>query len=130
MSWTFQKKTVNGKDLYRIYTTVSDGWLTDWLTRNEVLRFMYQDRLRDFKVGIIEMCQNFPDMRIIKGTHQVFVDNAGRDVLAAWRKKLSNCTKINPQTATDEDYDVASEKRQDFINVVFDDTTERFNLTT
>lgn len=58
MSWEITQK--DGQ--YRIWSTISDTWLTDWIDRREAIRFYYDHALMDFKKRIIEEFYKFPHM--------------------------------------------------------------------
>src|SRR5437773_9814879 len=56
MSWKIAQK----KDKYRIWSTNTDTWLTDWIDRNEAIKFYYEDALFDLKKRTIEQFLLFP----------------------------------------------------------------------
>lgn len=56
MSWLIDKK---GKK-YRIWSTVSDSWLTDWQSRDEIIDAIAYRWRRDLTRKIREERKNFP----------------------------------------------------------------------
>ncbi len=58
MGWEVSQK--DGK--YRIWSTISDAWITDWISRKEAIRFYYDDAFMSFKKKIVEQFYKFPHM--------------------------------------------------------------------
>lgn len=49
MGWNISTKEVKGETKYKIWSTVVDAYLTrKWLTRDEVIQFLFWDRFREF----------------------------------------------------------------------------------
>lgn len=93
MSWQIAQK--DGK--YRIWSTISDTWLTDWIDRKEAIKFYYDDALLKFKKRVIEEYYKFPHMW---GLHndisyaRYIDDDQGYESLMQWLKAL--ISKENP----------------------------------
>lgn len=56
MSWLVEKK---GKK-YRLWSTMTDNWLTPWLDRNKILDFIEQTKIAKIKYEMEETRKNFP----------------------------------------------------------------------
>jgi len=48
----------NGK--FRFWSTISDDWLTDWLTHNEAVQHLNDENIKRAKLQLIEEYFNFP----------------------------------------------------------------------
>lgn len=87
MSWRIAQK--NG--LYRIWSTISDEWLTDWISRKEAIQFYYDDMLVDFKKRIIEKYKSFPNhCNSHDEPNTLITDKEGYQEYMAWLHKLGN----------------------------------------
>lgn len=59
----------------RIWSTVVDAYLTDWMTRNEAVAYIAQDRRNDTNMYIRDLKLNFPKGwidRNSKGGYKIF----------------------------------------------------------
>jgi hypothetical protein len=90
MGWQIAQKA--GK--FRIWSTVSDAWLTDWLIREEAVKFYYDDALLAFKKQVIEKYLSFPhhwpdhDSDRMK----VIINEEGSERYIAWMEELRGKT--------------------------------------
>ena len=63
---------------FRIWTTVSDGWLTDWVTKEEAIKYLQFRVKRDAKWKCDEIAAEFPHSWY--GTDGKFItDEEGRE---------------------------------------------------
>jgi hypothetical protein len=46
--------------MYRAWTTVSDGWLTDWGTREEMVKYLQSRVMRDARARCKQIADTFP----------------------------------------------------------------------
>src|SRR5438128_792596 len=46
---------------WRLWTTISDGWLTDWLTEDEMKQYLAAEYEHDYKAKAIRELWTFPD---------------------------------------------------------------------
>lgn len=61
MGWRVSRKiTKTNKQRYRIWSTISDDWLTKWSSREEIIKFIEQDALFSYKLRVVEMYYKFP----------------------------------------------------------------------
>lgn len=89
MGWQLSRKD----NQYRIYSTISDSWLTDWISREEALAVWYDSALMDFKKKVIEQYLGFPCYWGNHDDHRrtsVFMDEDRHAARAQWLKKLSD----------------------------------------
>jgi hypothetical protein len=109
MGW----KIAQQKGKFRIWSTVSDAWLTDWMTREEALKFYYDDALLRFEKQFIEKYLSFPHHWPEHGNGQraVIVNQEGRARYLAWMHELT--------CKSDEEYSA-------FIDETFKQITEDF----
>jgi hypothetical protein len=56
VGWRISRK--DGK--FRVWSTISNDWLTDWISRKEFIKFYHDDMLIDFKKKIVEQYYKFP----------------------------------------------------------------------
>lgn len=84
MGWRFEQKD----DKFRVWSTVVDDYLTDWLDRSQVLEYIYESRLRQFKKEIIEVSLTFPDKTMRVESNIFHSDMTRRDVHTKWIKAL------------------------------------------
>ncbi len=59
MAWNVQHN--KSKNLYRLWTTVADGWLTDWITREEAIDFIAEHKREQLEEKIEELKIDFPN---------------------------------------------------------------------
>ena len=69
MSWLLKYRKKDNK--WRIWTTISDGWITDWLTENEVKQALSNEYKRDYRLQVIECYMTFPAGWHDKDTHKL-----------------------------------------------------------
>lgn len=86
MGWQLSRKD----DKFRIWSTISDSWLTDWISREEALAVWYDDALMDFKKKVIEKYLGFPCYWHDRDSNKVFMDEDRHERLCQWLKKLSD----------------------------------------
>jgi hypothetical protein len=86
MGWQIAQKA--GK--FRIWSTTSDVWLTDWITREEAIKFYYDDALLAFKNRIIEKYFSFPHHWLQHDNRHgaVIVNQEGSARYLAWLNEL------------------------------------------
>lgn len=69
MGWLVSiKETEEGKK-YRLWTTISDGWLTEWSTKDEIIKFLFWNKFRDLMEGVLKDGMDFPNGWYDKKTH-------------------------------------------------------------
>lgn len=57
MGWIIENK----KNLYRVWSTISDDWITDWNTRNEILKYLIKRKRSVFNKEIKNLKETFPE---------------------------------------------------------------------
>lgn len=72
MGWLLKTKEEEGKETkYKIWTTVSEGWITEeWMTKDEIIKFLFWNKLYDFMDKFIEDSMTFPNGYYDKDTHK------------------------------------------------------------
>jgi hypothetical protein len=87
MGWRISRKD----NQYRIWSTVSDEWLTEWMSRKEFIKFYHDDMLIDFEKKIIEQYYKFPHMWCDKDrlATALISDEEGYKAWVQWMKRLS-----------------------------------------
>lgn len=88
MSWHLSRKD----DKYRIWSTVSDQYITDWISREEALAVWYDDALIGFKKNVIGQYLKFPNYW---GNHDnedyraIYMDEEQHQKHVQWLAKLA-----------------------------------------
>lgn len=85
MGWNLSRKD----NQYRIWSTVSDQYVTDWISREEVFEHWYDDALLQFKKKVIEQYLKFPDFWGDHDSHRYIKDDAGHERYGQWLHELS-----------------------------------------
>ena len=108
MGWEIAQKA--GK--VRIWSTISDAWLTDWLTRDEALSFYYDDALLTFKKHVIKTCLSFPHHwpEHGNGRRAVCINQEGSDRYLAWIKELASKPDEDYESFVDETFNTLLER--------------------
>lgn len=72
MGWLLKTKEEEGKETkYKIWTTISDGWITEeWMTRDEIIKFLFWNKFYDMIDKFIEDSMTFPNGYHDKDTHK------------------------------------------------------------
>jgi hypothetical protein len=88
MSWEASQK--DGK--YRIWSTISDAWLTDWIDRNEAIKLYYDCTLLGFKKKIIEQYYKFPHFWVSHDSNNcnIIYDEEGHRRFVEWMQLLNS----------------------------------------
>lgn len=58
MGWLLKHREKDNK--WRIWTTISDGWVTDWLSEDEAKAYLSYEYRQDYKLKVIEAYWSFP----------------------------------------------------------------------
>lgn len=63
MGWRLEKRETKKHGVqYKIWTTISDGWITkDWMSREEILKFLFWHKMRDAFESFMDEVYTFPD---------------------------------------------------------------------
>lgn len=85
MAWQLSRKD----NLYRIWSTISDSWLTDWISREEALAVWYDSALMDFKKKVIEQYLKFPHFWSDRDNHCYIKDDVANERYVQWLHELS-----------------------------------------
>ncbi len=95
MGWTVKTKTEKGITKYKIWTTISDGWITEkWLTKDEITKFFFWKRLRDFRDKLLEDAMTFPNDYYDKDTGKRIFDEKISDDYREFAYKNSNKEEV------------------------------------
>ncbi len=69
MGWSLKiKEEKNKETLYRFWSESSDEWLTEWSTREEILKFLFWSKFDKFIDDFTKEAICFPDGWCEKGT--------------------------------------------------------------
>ncbi len=107
MGWLLKTKQEEGEETkYKIWTTISDGWITEqWMTKDEIIKFLFWNKLYDFMDKFIEDAMTFPNGYHDKETHK-----------RNWDDKLA-----------DEHYEFTKSKFGKKGNAYVNTTTDKFS---
>ena len=85
MSWLLKHRKKDNK--WRIWTTISDGWLTDWLSENEIKEYLTWRDGFDSKLKAIETYMTFPAGWHDKDSHKGFdyLEGASKTPFYEWQ---------------------------------------------
>ena len=88
MSWHVSRKG----DKYRFWSTISDKHLSDWMSRNEAIKFYHDCALVDFKKNVIEQFYKFPHMWVDRDSNNYnrIDDEEGHKRWSEWLGLLSS----------------------------------------
>lgn len=86
MGWYLSRKD----NQYCIWSSISDQYITDWISREEALAVWYDSTLIDFKKKVIEKYLGFPCYWHDCNSNKVFMDEDRHAQLCQWLKKLSD----------------------------------------
>ena len=84
MSWLLKHRKKDDK--YRIWTIISDGWITDWLVRDEIIEAIRGQYFSDYKKDFDKLKKTFPNNWYEKDTHKIITDNRYMSI-ADWHKE-------------------------------------------
>lgn len=86
MGWMLKQNKKTKK--WRVWTTVSDGWLTPWITEPEVKEFVQHKYRRDYRLKLIELWWTFPHEWSDKDTRQIFFHPEAKEDFLKWNLKI------------------------------------------
>lgn len=120
MAWRLSTRTTNDIQEYRVYSTISDEFLTEWISKKDVEKFIFWQYFNDFIQKFVETCTKFPD-------GWTDVDSGMRNINKEAREKWS--TMLRKSIDSDEIIDSAFvEKLQEIgIDVQIIDEEFKFN---
>jgi hypothetical protein len=61
MGWLVSIKETPKGTKYRLWTTISNGWLTKWSTKDEIIKFLFWNKFRDLMEGVLKDSMDFPN---------------------------------------------------------------------
>src|SRR5947209_7451667 len=99
-------------DKYRLWSTVSDRWLTDWSTKRDIQRYITEDYLWEYKKKVIEVYLKFPHHWPSKERMAYILDEAGKEAYSAWLKTLID--------AGDTYYELVENKYNEVVKALAD----------
>lgn len=98
MSNLLKYRSKDGK--WRLWSSISDAWLTDWLTEDEMKQEIAAEHVLRYKLSVIEALWTFPYGYYEKDTHKRLhnADDAHKAFLD-WLSKASQsddyCEQVN-----------------------------------
>lgn len=122
MGWNISTKEIKGETKYKIWSTIVDSNITPkWLSRDEVIKFLFWDRLREFMTDFMKDSMTFPSGWRAKDGSLCLIPNEQRDAFYEFQKK----------SIQDDDLflgKVSEELKKHGISINIDDGT--YNFTT
>ncbi len=80
MGWKLSIKETKQGTKYKIWSTIVDAYINDkWLNREEMMKFFFWHRFRDFASKFIEDTMTFPNGYIEKGQQGRIFDEVKSD---------------------------------------------------
>jgi len=73
----------NAKGQWRLWTTISDGWLTDWISEKDMKAQLVWDYDLDYRIKTIQLLWTFPHGYYDKKTHKIL---SNHDALIAFNE--------------------------------------------
>lgn len=75
MGWQLKHREKDNK--YRLWTTISDVWMTDWLTEDEIKEGIAEEYLYNYKEKVVKLYMTFPDHFVKRdnGLHYTMFNN-------------------------------------------------------
>lgn len=61
MAWNISTKEIDGEKKYKLYSTITDKYFTNWISKEEVLKVIFWQHFQDFMRGFMESSLRFPD---------------------------------------------------------------------
>lgn len=74
---------------YRLWSTISDVWLTKWMTENEIKKDLATQLEYDYKVKIIERLWSFPHGYYDKDDNRMFNNWDAYRAFTRWNLKAT-----------------------------------------
>lgn len=94
MGWSIKIKTetVDNKpvEMYRFWSGNSDEWVTEWLTREGVIKFLFWHKFYNFVDSVISDAMTFPDKFSEKDKFPVIIRK--KEEVAAYRKFIDGAS--------------------------------------
>jgi hypothetical protein len=107
MTWQVAHRDNDKK--YRIWSTISDSWITEWETKQEILTFLAASYLLEYKQKVVELYLKFPHhWPAREGGRRLILDEEGEANYLAWLETLSH--------AGDMYYDMVEKKFNEVTN--------------
>lgn len=76
MGWLLKTKEEGNETKYKIWTTISDGWITEqWMTRDEIIKFLFWNKFYDMIDEFIKDAMTFPNGYHDKDTRKRYWDD-------------------------------------------------------
>lgn len=90
MSRRVDKRFKNNINYYKFYSTISDQYTSDWLTRNQAILYLAQNAETDYKLKVIQEFMAFPE-KFYTTDDELLVNSRERTSLYyEWNLKLLN----------------------------------------
>lgn len=106
MGWKVKTKTEKDITKYRIWTTISDGWITDWSTKEEITKFFFWHHFHKMMDGFLEDAMTFPNGYHDKDTGSRIMDAKIQDDFTGFMHQRH---KVNGKEYTEVTTDKFSE---------------------
>lgn len=79
MSWRISRKTIRGQQRYKLWSTISDSYITPkWLSKSAVMNYIFWQYLQDFMQTYMKTALQFPDGWTDKDTGERIIDEPQR----------------------------------------------------
>jgi hypothetical protein len=100
MSWLLKHRKKDNK--WRIYTNISGGWITDWLTEKEIKNRLAWQAKNDSKLKAIEIAMTFPAGWADKDTYKLFATS--KKIFYDWQLKALELGEEKYEAEIDRKY--------------------------
>lgn len=75
-------------DKWRLWSTVSDEWATDWHTEDEIKQEIAAELEYEYKLQVIKAYMTFPNEYYDKDTEKRWYDLKKHDAFYDWQKQI------------------------------------------
>ncbi|WP_407107264.1 hypothetical protein [Rhodococcus aetherivorans] len=68
MGRMYKQRKSDGK--WRVWSTNTDSWITDWITEDDVKRFIFAGKTYDYEIDVIQRLWCFPNGLYDRDSHR------------------------------------------------------------
>jgi hypothetical protein len=93
MSWNILIKETKKETKYKIWSTVSDSFITNkWMNKKEIINFLFWHRFRDFIDNFVEDAMTFPNGWSQKDGKRIMIDGRSDEFYKFRTESIKNDT--------------------------------------
>lgn len=82
MAWQVAYREEDKK--YRLWSTISDNWITDWGSKQEIQQVIAEDCLRRYQAEVVKMFLQFPHLWWSTDSSTLIQDDEADERYIAW----------------------------------------------